>query len=125
MSHMEPHLRSGEKPVAYFVKFTPHAPKEIIDAALVQVVTVTSSEPEDKIRAAFEKLVPIEGCTGVAGGYSTSDVGGKGKVFVGIMGWSTLEASAKGSHAVKLDFAGEVEEHHVNFRYPIKGFRGL
>jgi hypothetical protein len=54
-----------------------------------------------------------------------SEVDGKGKPFVGAIGWETLEASQKGGHAVKIAVGGDLEEHHVNFRYPIKGFGGL
>lgn len=83
MSQLSPHFRAGEKPTVYFVQFTPYAPKEIIDAAIVQVVTLTgSSASEDKVRESFKQYERLEGCTGVAGGYSTSD----SKVFVGIMG---------------------------------------
>jgi hypothetical protein len=125
MEAFKPHLRAGEKPTVYFVKFTPYAPKEIIDAAIVQVVTITgSSEAEDSIREKFSKYAALEGCTGVAGGPALSQVDGK-DIFVGIMGWDSLEASAKNGHAVKIDVDGSLEEHHVNFRYPIKGFRGL
>lgn len=154
MEAFKPHLRSGEKPTAYFVHFTPYAPKEIIDAArtslfssilppaspltsllsihnvltstVVQLITISgSSAREDNIRASLSKYSSVEGCTGVAGGYATSDVEGE-KTFVGIMGWSTLEASAAGKSSISIQAeGGSVEEHHVNFRYPIKGFRGL
>jgi hypothetical protein len=86
MEAFKPHLRAGEKPTVYFVQFTPYAPKEIIDAAIVQVVTITgSSASEDTIRAAINQYSSLEGCTGVAGGPALSEVDGK-KVFVGIMG---------------------------------------
>jgi hypothetical protein len=66
----------------------------------------------------------MEGCTGVSSGFSVSEVPGKGRVFVGVAGWSSLEAS----DAAKSKFAvadGKLDTCRVNFRFPVKGFRGL
>ncbi|CZR59054.1 uncharacterized protein PAC_08946 [Phialocephala subalpina] len=124
MVQMKPVL-SG-KPTVYFMQLVPYAPKAVIDASIVQVVTVSSATSSiEEFRSQIEGYKAIAGCTGVASGSSLSEVDGKGKPFVGAIGWETLEASQKGGHAVKIAVGGDLEEHHVNFRYPIKGFGGL
>jgi hypothetical protein len=40
-----------------------------------------------------------------------------------VVGWESLDASK--ANATKLDVGSDVEVHHVNFRYPVKGFGGL
>lgn len=106
----------------YYVRFVPYAPKEVINAALVEVVTFPNcGASEDDMRAQVEKAKGLAGSTGVAsgkafGGHSNND-------FVAIIGWDSIEAS---QGADKSYAAGSnVESHHVNFNFPIKGFRGL
>jgi hypothetical protein len=90
------------------------------------MVTISSASASiDDFRTQIEQYKTISGCTGVASGEAMSEVDGKGKPFVGAIGWETLEASQSGGHAVKISAGGDLEEHHVNFRYPIKGFGGL
>ena len=118
MSNMKP-VTEG-KPTAYFVQFVPYAPKEVIDSPLVQVLTITGSKSsEDELRSA------VEGCNGVGSGLSLSEVDSKGKVFVAVIGWSSLEDSEKGRATKAISVDGQTEFHHVNFRFSIKGFRGL
>ncbi|KUJ20047.1 uncharacterized protein LY89DRAFT_682848 [Mollisia scopiformis] len=113
------------KPTVYFMQLVPYAPKAVIDASIVQMVTVSPANISvEEFRSQIEQYKTIPGCTGVASGEALSEVDGKGKPFVGAIGWETLEASQKGGHAVNIK-AGDLEEHHVNFRYPIKGFGGL
>jgi hypothetical protein len=80
---------------------------------------VTSTED---IRSSIEALAGKEGCNGVSGGWSTSEWNGK-KQFVAVAGWDTMEQSAAAKDSVTM--SGDMEAHHVNFRYPVKGFRGL
>lgn len=56
---------------------------------------------------------------------SLSDVDGQGKVFVAVIGWKFFEESEKGHAAKSLSVDGQTEWHHLNFRFPIKGFGGL
>ena len=113
-------------PTGYFVQFVPYAPKEVIDSPFVEVLTITGSESsEDGLRSAVETYKGTKGCNGVGSGFSLSEVDGKGKVFVGVVGWDSLEDSEKGRAAKALSVDGQTELHHVNFRFPIKGFRGL
>jgi hypothetical protein len=124
MSQLKPVL-SG-KPTVYFMQLVPYAPKEVIDASIVQVITVTGSTGAiEPFRSAVEAHKSSAGCTGAASGSAMSDVDGKGKPFVGIVGWESLDASKAGGNSTSMGVDGEVEIHHVNFRYPIKGFGGL
>ncbi|KAF4627468.1 hypothetical protein G7Y89_g10688 [Cudoniella acicularis] len=93
------------KPTIYFVEFKPYAPNEIIDAAYVSLLTFSGSASEEAIRSSVDGLKGKEGCTAVAG-------------------WNSLDESAKAKGAVNV--AGStMEVHHVNFQFPVKGFRGL
>ncbi|KAM3065270.1 hypothetical protein ACMFMF_011209 [Clarireedia jacksonii] len=110
--------RPHRSPSVYFIEFKPYAPKEVIDAHFVEMITIEQgSQSEDDLRA-----TDPEGCTGVASGLSLKDVYRKGKLFVAAVGWDGLDESAKGNSTLAIDGA---ETHHVNFRFPIKGFRGL
>jgi hypothetical protein len=112
-------------PTVYFIKFVPYAPKEVIDAQYVQCITVSgSSKSEDELRSAIEGFKSVAGCFGAASGQSLSEVNGT-KVFVAVVGWESLDASKAGQSAHAVDVGGSVEHHHVNFRFPVKGFRGL
>ncbi|KAK6602522.1 dimeric alpha-beta barrel containing protein [Botrytis cinerea] len=99
--------------------------KEVIDAHFVQMLTIEQgASSEDDLRAQVTKFKDLEGCTGVASGLSKDDVDGKGKVFIAAVGWESLEASEKAKESKVVVLSG-AESHHVNFRFPIKGFRGL
>ncbi|TVY84176.1 hypothetical protein LSUE1_G000952 [Lachnellula suecica] len=110
-------------PTVYFVEFKPYAPPAIIDAAYVQVITLDSlsgSANEDALKGSMDVFTGQEGCTGVTSGLST----GTDKRFVGVVGWTSLEAS----DAATSKFAvtdGQMSTCRVNFRFPVKGFRGL
>ncbi|TGO60326.1 hypothetical protein BCON_0036g00160 [Botryotinia convoluta] len=112
-------------PNLIIIEFKPYAPKEVIDAHFVQMLTIEQgASSEDDLRAQVTKFKDLEGCTGVASGLSKDDVDGKGKVFVAAVGWESLEASEKAKES-KVVVLNGAESHHVNFRFPIKGFRGL
>ena len=74
------------------------------------------------MKAAVETFKSVSGCTGGSTGLSLSEVKGS-KLCVAVVGWESVDASK--ANATKLDVGGEVEVHHTNFRYPVKGFRGL
>lgn len=121
MSKLKP-VMTG-KPTVYFIQFKPYAPKEVIDAQFVECLSITGSgKSEDELRTAVESLKGSAGCTGAASGYSLSEVDGS-KVFVGVIGWESIDASKAAASALSVD--GNAEIHHVNFRFPVKGFRGL
>jgi hypothetical protein len=88
----------------------------------VQVITVPASQ-EAAIKSTIESYKSVSGCTGASSGVSLSEVDGKGKVRVAVVGWESLDASK--ANATKLNVGSDVEVHHVNFRYPVKGFGGL
>jgi hypothetical protein len=88
----------------------------------VQIITVPAGQ-ESAIKSTIEAYKSVSGCTGGSSGVSLSEVEGKGKVCVAVVGWESLDASK--ANATKLDVGSDVEVHHVNFRYPVKGFGGL
>ncbi|TEY71191.1 hypothetical protein BOTCAL_0099g00180 [Botryotinia calthae] len=112
-------------PNIVIIEFKPYAPKEVINAHFVQMLTIEQgTSSEDDLRAQITKFKDLEGCTGVASGLSKDDVDGKGKVFIAAVGWESLEASEKAKESKGVVLSG-AESHHVNFRFPIKGFHGL
>ncbi|TGO23156.1 hypothetical protein BPAE_0142g00180 [Botrytis paeoniae] len=123
LAQVKPNLTAP--PNLIIIEFKPYAPKEVIDAHFVQMLTIEQgASSEDDLRAQVTKFKDLEGCTGVASGLSKDDVDGKGKVFVAAVGWESLEASEKAKESKVVVLSG-AESHHVNFRFPIKGFRGL
>lgn len=86
---------------------------------------VASGTSEEQLRTYGEKAKTMAGCNGVTGGFME---GGSSKLFVAVAGWESLEASAAAKSAsadALTSTGGDVESHHVNFRFPVKGFRGL
>ncbi|THV47662.1 hypothetical protein BGAL_0296g00020 [Botrytis galanthina] len=123
LAQVKPNLTAP--PNLIIIEFKPYAPKEVIDAHFVQMLTIEQgASSEDDLRAQVTKFKDLDGCTGVASGLSKDDVDGKGKVFVAAVGWESLEASEKAKESNVVVLSG-AESHHVNFRFPIKGFRGL
>ncbi|KAF7947324.1 uncharacterized protein EAE97_004573 [Botrytis byssoidea] len=123
LAQVKPNLTAP--PNLIIIEFKPYAPKEVIDAHFVQMLTIEQgASSEDDLRAQVTKFKDLDGCTGVASGLSKDDVDGKGKVFVAAVGWESLEASEKAKESKVVVLSG-AESHHVNFRFPIKGFRGL
>ncbi|KAH8879213.1 hypothetical protein GQ53DRAFT_789454 [Thozetella sp. PMI_491] len=113
-------------PTSYFVRFSPPAPKQVIDSPIVEGLSFHNcTVPEEEMRAMVEKASSIPGCNGVASGYSTDAVNG-GKIFVAAIGWESLEASKAADKSIYATAGGaQPEIHHVNFNFPIKGFGGL
>lgn len=114
-------VQSGEATSLLF-RFVPYAPKEVIDASIVEVLTYSNcTVPEDEMRESVEKAKTLPGCTGVGSGYSLC-----GKVFVAVIGWDGLEKSQGADKSLYVTANGLTPEtYHVNFRFPVKGFRGL
>lgn len=112
------------KPSSYTIKFKPYAPREAISSPIVEMVTIRNcTGNEEELKALIEKAFSISGARGGASGFATQEVEGHGKIFVGAIGWESFEASkaADKSSYVPNGF-GDVEIHHVNYNFPIKGF---
>lgn len=74
------------------------------------------------MRATIEKAKGIEGTNACACGYSPDAP----DTFVAVVAWQGLDISRAADKSAYIPAGvGEVETHHVNFRFPIKGFRGL
>lgn len=110
-------------PLNYSIKFRPYAPKEAINAPIVEVITISNcTGNENELRAQVEKGYNLPGARSGASGISTTEVAGQGRVFVGVVGWDSIEASTAADKSYIPKSAGDVEIHHVNFLFPIKGF---
>lgn len=111
------------KPLNYTIKFKPYAPREAIDAPIVEMITIRNcTGNEDDLRTSIEKAYKQPGARGGACGFSTEEVEGHGKVFVAAIGWDSIDASKAADKSYQPSGAGDVEVHHVNYNFPIKGF---
>lgn len=110
-------------PENYTIKFQPYAPRTAINAPIVEVITISNcTGNEDELRSTVEPGYERPGACGGACGFSTSEVPGKGKVFVVAIGWESIEKSKAADKSYVPQGVGEVETVHVNFNFPIKGF---
>ncbi|RAL61522.1 hypothetical protein DID88_009561 [Monilinia fructigena] len=74
-------------PKIIVIEFKPYAPKEVIDAHLVHMLTIEQgAASEDDLRDEVTKFKDLEGCTGVASGISSDDVDGKEKSLLRLWG---------------------------------------
>ncbi|POS77285.1 hypothetical protein DHEL01_v204314 [Diaporthe helianthi] len=112
------------KPWGYTIKFKPYAPREAINSPSVEMITIRNcTGNEDELKATIEKAFSMPGSRGGASGFSTQDVEGHGKVFVGAIGWDSIEASKAADKSAYIpNGAGDVEVDYVNYNFPIKGF---
>lgn len=117
------HVLNG-KPWSYTIKFRPYAPREAINSPIVEMVSIRNcTGNEDELKAMIEKAFSMPGSRGGASGFSTQEVEGHGKVFVGAIGWDSIDASKAADKSAYIPSgAGDVEVHHVNYNFPIKGF---
>lgn len=121
MEQMKPVLNGQH--LSYTIKFKPYAPREAINAPIVEMITITNcTGSEDDLRACIEKAYQQPGARGGACGFSTADVEGFGKVFVAAIGWDSIDASKAADKSYIPSGVGNAENHHVNYNFPIKGF---
>lgn len=110
-------------PTHYTIKFKPYAPRDVINSPIVEMVTIRNcTGSEDELRATAEKGYSLSGAKGGSCGFSTAEVSGHGKVFVIAIGWESIEASKAADKSYIPSGCGDVEVHHVNYNFPIKGF---
>ncbi|KAM0329306.1 hypothetical protein ACHAQA_004611 [Verticillium albo-atrum] len=113
------------EPQGYYLRFKPYAPQAVINSPIVETLDFENcADAEDEIRALVEKAAALPGCNGVASGYTLKEVPGKGNVFIAAIGWASLDAS-KAADKTLYTAGKKAETHHVNFNFPVKGFRGL
>lgn len=110
-------------PETYTIKFKPYAPREAIDAPIVEIITIKNcTGSEDELRAKIETAYKLAGARGGACGFSTAEVAGSGMVFVAAIGWDSIDASKAADKSYMPGSVGNIEAHHVNYNFPIKGF---
>lgn len=107
----------------YFIHFKPFAPREGLDSPWVEMMTWKNcTANEDELRAKIETAKDIDGTNAYACGYSPDQSG----TFVAVVAWKSLELSQAADKSSYLPSQlGPPEVHHVNFNFPIKGYRGL
>lgn len=110
-------------PLNYMIKFKPYAPREAINSPIVEMVTICNCTGDgDELRATAEKGYNLPGSRGGASGFSTAEVDGHGRIFVCAIGWDSIGACKAADKSYIPSGAGDVEIHHVNYNFPIKGF---
>lgn len=107
----------------YTIKFKPYAPREVINSPIVKMITIRNcTGAEDDLRAAAEKAYTLPGAKGGSCGFSVNEVEGHGRIFIIALGWESIEASKAAGDSYIPGGVGDVETHHVNYNFPIKGF---
>ncbi|ORY55864.1 uncharacterized protein BCR38DRAFT_414723 [Pseudomassariella vexata] len=109
-------------PTIYYISFVPYALDDVIDSVVVEAITFTdcSAATGDTIRVKVEKARGLSGCTDLVSGLAQGDNAAGN--FVAMVGWESLE---KSKEADKGYTEGAADVHHVNYNFPVEGFRGL
>lgn len=98
--------------------------KELLDSPLCEVITVTHCTGDPAALAEqLKKAESHSGCLAVHSGVIARDTPDRGTVWLGFVGWNNQESSTAADKSVYMPAGvGEVESHHINFNFPIKGF---
>ncbi|KAL8407705.1 hypothetical protein RB594_006516 [Gaeumannomyces avenae] len=91
-------------PEVYELTLQPYAPKEAIDSAVMQMVTIRGAEDQgdERLRSIFMQVTTMDGCNGAACGFSAGPGGADGRAWVGVSGWTSLQKSQEAEKAVYI-----------------------
>lgn len=99
-------------------------PQEIVDCAVCEIITVThfTGDPA-AIAEQLKKAESNTGCLATHSGVAATNTPDKGTIWLGFVGWTSHELSLAADKSTYIPTGvGEVESHHTNFNFPIKGF---
>lgn len=99
-------------------------PQQILDCAVCEFITVTHCTGDPAAMAEqLKKAESHPGCMAAHSGVAATNTPNQGTIWLGFVGWTSMDASLasdKGSYIPSG--VGDVESHHTNFNFPIKGF---
>ncbi|EQL03350.1 Dimeric alpha-beta barrel [Ophiocordyceps sinensis CO18] len=99
-------------------------PPQLLESPVSEVITIRSCTGNPEAMAAtLKKAEANKGCIASHAGLASVDDPVYGTVWIGFIGWENLDASKSADTAAHTPTGvGEVERHHINFNFPIKGF---
>ncbi|KZL80817.1 dimeric alpha-beta barrel [Colletotrichum incanum] len=99
-------------------------PPQLINSPICEVITVRHCTGDPKEMAAtLKKAEALPGCYAAHSGIGASNTPDQGTVWIGFVGWRDYESSEEADKSVYMPHGvGELESHHINFNFPIKGF---
>ncbi|KAK2015788.1 hypothetical protein LZ32DRAFT_670982 [Colletotrichum eremochloae] len=99
-------------------------PPQLINSPICEVITVrhfTGNATE--MAARLKKVEALPGCFAVHSGIAGTNLPDQGTVWLGFIGWRDYESSKDADKSIYMPHGvGEIESHHLNFNFPIKGF---
>ncbi|WYZ36512.1 hypothetical protein EsH8_II_000018 [Colletotrichum jinshuiense] len=99
-------------------------PPEIINSPICEVITVRHCTGDPKaMQATLKKAEALSGCYAAHSGIGALNTPDQGTVWIGFIGWRDYESSKEADKSIYMpNGVGELESHHINFNFPIKGF---
>ncbi|KAK2033721.1 hypothetical protein LX32DRAFT_41245 [Colletotrichum zoysiae] len=99
-------------------------PPQVINSPICEVITVRNCRGNaEEMAARLKKAETLPGCFAAHSGVGASNTSDQGTVWLGFVGWRDFESSKDADKSVYMPHdEGDVEAHHINFNFPIKGF---
>ncbi|OLN86621.1 hypothetical protein CCHL11_03821 [Colletotrichum chlorophyti] len=99
-------------------------PPQLINVPICEIVTINHfTGDKDAVGAAFKTAETLPGCLSSHSTITTKDHPEHGTVWLGFVGWKDYESSKAVDKSKYIPSGvGEVESHHINFSFPIKGY---
>ncbi|TQN66172.1 hypothetical protein CSHISOI_09256 [Colletotrichum shisoi] len=71
----------------------------------------------------LKKAEALPGCYSAHSGIGATDTPDQGTVWIEFVGWRDCESSEEADKSIYVPHGmGELESHHINFNFPVKGF---
>ncbi|PHH76601.1 hypothetical protein CDD80_1387 [Ophiocordyceps camponoti-rufipedis] len=98
-------------------------PLPMFKTPILEVITVDHFTGDvGAVKATLATAEKLSGCTMTHCGVMQKDAADMGTVWIGWVGWESLEQSKKADKSYLPKGVGNIEVHHVNMNFPIKGF---
>ncbi|KAF6802985.1 hypothetical protein CSOJ01_11204 [Colletotrichum sojae] len=99
-------------------------PPQLINSPICEVITIRHCTGNREAMAeTLKKAEALPGCHAAHSGIGATGTPDQGTVWLGFVGWRDYESSKEADKSIYTpDGVGEVERHHINFNFPIKGF---
>lgn len=99
-------------------------PPQLINSPICEVITVRHCTGDPKVMAeTLKRAEALPGCYSAHSGVGATDTPDQGTVWIGFVGWRDYESSEEADKSIYMPHGmGELESHHINFNFPIKGF---
>ncbi|PFH58705.1 hypothetical protein XA68_13321 [Ophiocordyceps unilateralis] len=99
-------------------------PLPMFKTPVLEVITIDHCTGDaEAMKATLANAQKLSGCTLTHCGIMQTDTPDRGTIWIAWVGWESVEHSNKADKALYTPKGvGEVEVHHVNMNFPIKGF---